>query len=36
MKRLDRIYRNFIDDEIDVDDLAYRCRKLIIRVALGQ
>jgi len=35
MKRLDSIYRNFIDDEINVDDLAYRCRKLIIRVALA-
>jgi (1->4)-alpha-D-glucan 1-alpha-D-glucosylmutase len=32
---LDRIYRNFIDDEIDLDDLTYRCRKLIIRVALA-
>ena len=32
--RMDRIYRNFIGDEIDFDDLAYRCRKLIIRVAL--
>jgi (1->4)-alpha-D-glucan 1-alpha-D-glucosylmutase len=32
--RLERIYRNFIDDEIDFEDLAYRCRKLIIRVAL--
>jgi (1->4)-alpha-D-glucan 1-alpha-D-glucosylmutase len=32
---LDRIYRNFVDDEIDVDDLAYRCRKLIMRVALA-
>jgi (1->4)-alpha-D-glucan 1-alpha-D-glucosylmutase len=31
---LDRTYRTFIDDEIDIDDLAYRCRKLIIRVAL--
>ncbi len=35
MKRLDSIYRNFIDDEINVDDLAYRSRKLIIRVALA-
>ncbi len=33
--RMERIYRNFIDDETDVDDLAYRCRKLIIRVALA-
>ena len=34
-RALERIYRNFIDDEIDFDDLAYRCRKLIIRVALA-
>jgi (1->4)-alpha-D-glucan 1-alpha-D-glucosylmutase len=33
--RFDRIYRNFIGDEIDFDDLAYRCRRLIIRVALA-
>jgi (1->4)-alpha-D-glucan 1-alpha-D-glucosylmutase len=33
--RLERIYRNFIDDEIDFPDLAYRCRKLIARVALA-
>jgi (1->4)-alpha-D-glucan 1-alpha-D-glucosylmutase len=32
--RLERIYRSFIDDDTDFDDLAYRCRKLIIRVAL--
>src|SRR5712692_5412490 len=32
---LDRTYRTFIDDEIDIDDLAYRCRKLIVRVALA-
>ncbi len=32
--RVDRIYRNFIGDEIDFDDLGYRCRKLIIKVAL--
>ena len=32
---LDRIYRNFIDDEINVDDLAERCRQLIMRVALA-
>lgn len=32
--RLERIYRNFIADEIDFEDLAYRCRNLIIRVAL--
>jgi (1->4)-alpha-D-glucan 1-alpha-D-glucosylmutase len=33
--RFERIYQNFIGDEIDFDDLAYRCRKLIIRVALA-
>jgi (1->4)-alpha-D-glucan 1-alpha-D-glucosylmutase len=32
---MDRIYRNFVDDEIDLDELAYRCRKLIVRVALA-
>ena len=32
---LDRIYRNFIDDEIDLDDLAYDCRILIMRFALA-
>jgi (1->4)-alpha-D-glucan 1-alpha-D-glucosylmutase len=32
--RIERIYRNFINTEIDFEDLAYRCRKLIIRVAL--
>ncbi|HXR17717.1 MAG TPA: malto-oligosyltrehalose synthase [Terriglobales bacterium] len=32
---LERTYRTFIDDEIDVDDLAYRCRKLIMQVALA-
>ena len=32
--RMERIYRNFIADEIDFEDLAYRCRNLIIRVAL--
>jgi (1->4)-alpha-D-glucan 1-alpha-D-glucosylmutase len=32
--RMDRVYRNFLGDEINFDDLAYRCRKLIIRVAL--
>ncbi len=31
---LDRTYRTFIDDEIHIDDLSYRCRKLIIRTAL--
>jgi (1->4)-alpha-D-glucan 1-alpha-D-glucosylmutase len=33
--RFERIYRNFIGDDIDFDDLAYHCRKLIIRVALA-
>jgi (1->4)-alpha-D-glucan 1-alpha-D-glucosylmutase len=33
--RLERVYRNFIGDEIDIDDLFYHCRKLIIRVALA-
>jgi len=33
--RFERIYRQFIGDEIDFDDLAYHCRKLIIRVALA-
>lgn len=32
--RFERIYRNFIGEEIDFDDLAYRSRKLIIQVAL--
>ena len=33
--RLERIYRNFIAHEIDFEDLAYRSRNLIIRVALA-
>jgi (1->4)-alpha-D-glucan 1-alpha-D-glucosylmutase len=33
--RMERTYRTFINDEINVDDLAYRCRKLIMRVALA-
>ena len=33
--RFERIYRNFIGGEIDFDDLAYRSRRLIIRVALA-
>ena len=33
--RLERIYRNFVGDDVDIDDLFYRCRKLIIRVALA-
>jgi (1->4)-alpha-D-glucan 1-alpha-D-glucosylmutase len=32
---LDRIYRNFIDDEIDLDELAYDCRMLVMRFALA-
>jgi (1->4)-alpha-D-glucan 1-alpha-D-glucosylmutase len=32
--RFDRIYRNFTKVETNIDDLAYRCRKLIVRVAL--
>jgi (1->4)-alpha-D-glucan 1-alpha-D-glucosylmutase len=35
VKRLDRIYRNFIAQETDFEDLAYRSRKLIMRVALA-
>jgi (1->4)-alpha-D-glucan 1-alpha-D-glucosylmutase len=34
-KRFERIYRNFTGNESTFDDLAYRCRKLIIRVALA-
>jgi len=33
--RFERIYRNFTGNEIDFDDLAYRSRRLIIRVALA-
>jgi (1->4)-alpha-D-glucan 1-alpha-D-glucosylmutase len=33
--RLERIYRNFIGDEINFDDLAYRSRKLIMRLGLA-
>jgi len=34
--RLERIYRNFAGhDNVDLDDLFYRCRRLIIRVALA-
>jgi (1->4)-alpha-D-glucan 1-alpha-D-glucosylmutase len=32
--RMERIYRNFIGDEIDIEDLMYLCRKLIVNVAL--
>ena len=35
IRKLDRVYRNFIDDEIDLAQLMYRCRKLIIRVSLA-
>jgi (1->4)-alpha-D-glucan 1-alpha-D-glucosylmutase len=33
--RMERIYRNFISDTINFKDLAYVCRKLIMRVALA-
>jgi len=33
--RFERIYRNFTADDTEIDDLAYRCRKLIVRVALA-
>jgi len=32
--RMDRVYRNFVGEEINFDELSYRTRKLIIRVAL--
>jgi (1->4)-alpha-D-glucan 1-alpha-D-glucosylmutase len=32
---MDRTYWNFVDDEIDLDDLAYSCRILIMQVALA-
>ncbi len=32
---LERIYRNFTNEQIYFEDLAYRCRKLIMRVALA-
>ncbi|MGB8831007.1 MAG: malto-oligosyltrehalose synthase [Candidatus Sulfotelmatobacter sp.] len=32
--RFDTIYRNFIGDDTEYDDLAYACRKLIIRTSL--
>jgi (1->4)-alpha-D-glucan 1-alpha-D-glucosylmutase len=35
VKRLDRIYRIFTGQETDFEDLAYRSRKLIMRVALA-
>jgi (1->4)-alpha-D-glucan 1-alpha-D-glucosylmutase len=34
-RRMHRIYSNFIDEEIDVEDLAYRSRRLITRVSLA-
>jgi len=33
-RRMERIYHNFIGDDVDVDDLAYHCKTLIIRSAL--
>jgi (1->4)-alpha-D-glucan 1-alpha-D-glucosylmutase len=33
-KRFERIYQNFTGDDAAFDDIVYRCRKLIIRVAL--
>ncbi len=33
-KSFERIYQNVVGEETDFDDLAYDCRKLIIRVAL--
>jgi len=33
--RFERIYRNFTNEQIYFEDLAYRCRKLIMRVALA-
>ncbi len=33
-KRFERIYQNFTGDDAAFDDIAYRCRKLIVRVAL--
>jgi len=39
MMRMERIYRNFArnsgKEQLDFDDLAYRCRKLIMRVSLA-
>jgi len=34
-RRFEGIYQRFIDDEIDYEQLAYHCRKLIVRVALA-
>ena len=33
--RFERIYRNFTGNDATFDDLGYRCRKLIVRVALA-
>lgn len=33
--RLERIYRNFSGEDVELDDLFYRCRKLILRVSLA-
>ena len=34
-KRFERIYRKFINSEVDFAETAYRCRKLIMRFALA-
>jgi (1->4)-alpha-D-glucan 1-alpha-D-glucosylmutase len=33
--RLERIYRNFTKEQVRFEDLAYRCRRLIMQVALA-
>src|SRR5579862_2563144 len=33
--RVERVYRNFVGRQIDFEELSYRCRKLIMRVALA-
>jgi (1->4)-alpha-D-glucan 1-alpha-D-glucosylmutase len=35
VRSMESIYRSFIGDDVDLDDLAYRCRRLIMRVALA-
>jgi len=35
LMRVERVYRNFTGDEIEFENLAYRSRKLIVRVALA-
>ncbi len=35
MMRLERIYRNFTKEQTHFEDLAYRCRKLTMKVALA-